>query len=95
MSCPHSVINVPVFPSSQSSLRLDLDSCSTQLHCIALLDAGPHLLLKTVLGVGEGECGAKNLPGLVLRNPGSPLTQKVVHWLKGGEWALLKLLLLT
>ncbi len=81
--------------SSQSSLRLDLDSCLTQLHCIALLDAGPHLLLKTILGVGEGECGAKNLPGLVPRDPGSPLTRKVVHWLKGGEWALLKLLLLT
>ena len=37
----------------------------------------------------------QNLPGLVPRNPGSPLTRKVVHWLKGGEWALLKLLLLT
>ena len=73
----------------RSSLQLDLDSCSTQLHCIVLLDAGPHLLLKTVLGVGEGEGGAKNLPGLVPCNPGSPLTQKVVHWLKGGEWALL------
>ena len=76
---------VAICPSSQSSLQLDLDSCSTRLHCIALLDAGPHLLLKTVLGVGEGECGAKNLPGLVPRDPGSPLTQKVVHWLKGGE----------
>ncbi len=95
MSCPHSVINVPICPSSQSSLQLDLDSCSTRLHCIALLDAGPHLLLKTVLGVGEGECGAKILPGLVPHDPVSPLTQKVVHWLKGGEWALLKLLLLT
>ena len=35
------------------------------------------------------------MPGLVPRDPGSPLTRKVVHWLKGGEWALLKLLLLT
>ena len=37
----------------------------------------------------------QNLPGLVPRDPGSPQTRKVVHWLKGGEWALLKLLLLT
>ncbi len=37
----------------------------------------------------------QKLPGLVLRNPGSPQTRKVVHWLKGGEWALLNLLLLT
>jgi hypothetical protein len=65
---------------TQSSLRLDLDSCLTRLRCIVLLDAGPHLLLKTVLGVGEGEGGAKNLPGLVPHNPGSPLTQKVIHW---------------
>ncbi len=40
-------------------------------------------------------CGGKNLPGLVLRDPCSPLTRKVIYWLKGGEWALLKLLLLT
>jgi hypothetical protein len=73
----------------QSSLQLDLDSFSTQLHCIALPDAGSHLLLKIVLGAGEGKCGAKNLPGLVPRNPDSPLTQNVVHWLKGGEWELL------
>jgi len=25
--------------------RLDLDSCSTRLHCIALLDASLHLIL--------------------------------------------------
>ncbi len=78
MSCPHSVINAPICPSSQSSLRVDLDSCLTWLHCITLLGAGPHLWLKTVPGVGEGECGAKNLPGLVPHNPDSPLTQKVV-----------------
>ncbi len=47
-------VTVTVCPSSQSSLRLDLDSCLTQLHYIALPDASPHLLLhKTVLGVGE------------------------------------------
>jgi hypothetical protein len=72
------VITAVVCPSSQSSLRLDLDSCLTRLHCIVLLDAGPYLLLKTVLGVGEGEGGAKNLPELVPCDPGSPLTQKVV-----------------
>ncbi len=38
---------------SDSSLRLDLDSCLTQLQYIVLLDAGPHLLLQTILGVGE------------------------------------------
>jgi hypothetical protein len=78
MNFSHSVLTVTVCPLSQSSLQLDLDSCSAQLHCIALLDAGPHLLPKTVLGVGKGECGAKNLPGLVPHDPGSPLTQKVV-----------------
>ncbi len=34
--------------------------------------------------VGRCWCGARNLPGLVPRDPGSPLTRKVVHWLKGG-----------
>ena len=37
----------------------------------------------------------QNLTGLVPCDPGSPQTRKVVHWLKGGEWALLNLLLLT
>ena len=31
----------------------------------------------------------QNLPGLVPRDPGPPLTRKSSHWLKGGEWALL------
>ena len=44
MSFPHSA-PVGVCPSSQSSLRLDLDSYSTRLHYIALLDAGLHLIL--------------------------------------------------
>ncbi len=35
------------------------------------------------------------MTGLVHRNLGSPQTQTVVQWLKGGEWALLNLLLLT
>ncbi len=52
-----------LFSTEHSSLQLDLDSCSMQLHCIALLDAGPHLLLKIVLGVGECECGAKTCLG--------------------------------
>ena len=39
MSFPHSAC-VVVCPSSQSSLRLDLDSYSTRLHYTALLDAG-------------------------------------------------------
>jgi len=29
----------------ESSLRLDLDSYSTRLHCIAMLDASLHLIL--------------------------------------------------
>ena len=45
---------------------------------------------------GEGGCGAKNLPQLLdLHDPGSPLPQKVFHWLTWGERVLLKLLLLT
>ena len=33
---------------------------------------------KIVLGVGKDECGAKNLPGLVPRNPGSPESRTLV-----------------
>ncbi len=46
-------VTVAVCPSSQSSLGLTIDSCSTRLQYIALLDAGPDLLLQTILGVGE------------------------------------------
>ncbi len=46
-------VTVAICPSSQSSLGLDLDSCLFRLQYIALLDAGPPLLLQTILGVGE------------------------------------------
>jgi hypothetical protein len=53
MSFPHSVSPITVCPSSQSSLRLDLDSCSTRLHYIALLDATPPTTAtRMLLGVG-------------------------------------------
>ncbi len=58
---------------------------STALHCSAGCQP-PPTTTKTVLGVGEVSVWCQKL---VPRDPGSPLTQKVVHWLKGGEWALL------
>jgi hypothetical protein len=68
---------------NQSSLQLDLDSCLTQLHCIALLDAGPRLLLKFVLGVGEGEYGAKNLAWVSPAQPRLPFDSKSHPLVKG------------
>ncbi len=76
-----------LFSAEHSSLQLDLDSSSTWLHCIALLDAGSHLLLKTVLGVGEGDCGAKTCLGLC-RATQAPLwleKSSIAYWKGSGH----------
>ena len=71
--------HVPVCPLSQSSLQLDLDSCLTRLHYIALLDAAHLLRYYICTRCGVRSVRSQNLPGLVPRNPGSPLTQKLSH----------------
>ncbi len=83
---PFIVVRKSIKSPTGPRLLLDL----TALHCSAGCQP-PPTTTKQYQVWERCQCGAKNLPGLVPRDPGSPLTQKVVHWLKlkGGEWALL------
>ncbi len=59
----------------------------TALHCSA--GCQPTHTTKDCTRCGGGWVWCQKLPGFVPRNPGSPLTWKVIHCLLGGEWALL------
>ena len=62
---------IPIKSPTGPQLLLDL----TALHCSAVCQPPPTT--RSIQGVGESECGFKTLPGLVLCDPGSPLTWKL------------------